>query len=63
LAETARGEAIRVLHIDDEKDQLEFIKIFMADIDPMIKIESTMSTSEATKKLNEAPYDCIICDY
>jgi PAS domain S-box-containing protein len=63
LAETPRGEAIRVLHIDDEQDQLEFIKIFMADIDPTIKIESTTSTSEALKKLNESQYDCIICDY
>lgn len=63
MAETPRGEAIRVLNIDDEQDQLEFIKIFMADIDPTIKIESTTSTSEALKKLNESQYDCIICDY
>jgi hypothetical protein len=34
LAEATRGEAIRVLHIDDELDQLEFIKIFMSSNDP-----------------------------
>jgi hypothetical protein len=36
LAEATPDEAIRVLHIDDERGQLEFIKILMSCIDPAI---------------------------
>ena len=61
MAETGPGESIRVLHIDDELDQTEFVKIFMADIDP--SIESFTSASAALKRLTEEQFDCIICDY
>ncbi len=62
MAETPPVEAIHVLHIDDEQHQLDF-KIFMADIDPSIQIESVSSPSAAAKRLGEAPFDCIICGY
>jgi len=63
LAETPPVEAIRVLHIDDEQDQLDFMKIFMAKIDPSMQIESVSTAADAVKRLGEAPFDCIICDY
>jgi len=63
LADAARGEAIRVLHVDDEEDQLEFVKLFLADIDPAISVDSAVRTEDALRKLGESPYDCILCDY
>ncbi len=63
MAEATRGEPIRVLHVDDEQDQLDFVKVFLSKIDPSIGIDSATSTSEAIEKLNGGQYDCIICDY
>lgn len=63
MADAAPGEAIHVLHVDDEEDQLQFVKIFLADIDPSISVDSAARTDEAIRKLDDGQYDCIICDY
>jgi CheY-like chemotaxis protein len=44
-------------------DQLEFVKLFLADIDPAISVDSAVRTEDALRKLGESPYDCILCDY
>jgi PAS domain S-box-containing protein len=53
---------IRVLHVDDEKSQREFTKIFLEQ-DGVIKVTSAASGEEALQLLEKESYDCIISDY
>jgi CheY-like chemotaxis protein len=57
------SETIKVLHVDDEENQLEFIKVFITEIDPNISIDSAQSPTEALNALDAKHYDCVVCDY
>jgi PAS domain S-box-containing protein len=54
---------LRILHVDDEENQLEFTKLFLEQIDKDIKIKSVLTPEEAIKLLEEDSFDCIISDY
>jgi len=56
-------DAIRVLHVDDEEDQLDFAKTFLAFCDSSIRVESVLTTKEALKRLEEGGFDCVVSDY
>jgi PAS domain S-box-containing protein len=53
---------IRVLHVDDEQDQLSFARILLEDADHEIVVESVSSPFEALDRLS-APPDCVVTDY
>ncbi len=52
---------IRVLHIDDETNQLIFTKRFIEKFDPSIQVESISSPEEVLSKVSF--FDCIVSDY
>ena len=54
--------AIRVLHIDDDETQQEFLKIFV-EIDKAIKITSIKSATDALQIIQAGTHDCLITDY
>jgi len=54
---------IRVLHVDDEPDQLNFTKTFLAFSAPNLQLESVLTPEKALARLAEEEYDCIVSDY
>ena len=54
---------IRVLHIDDNEDELMFTKLYLENIEPTLSITSTASPIEALELLRRDAYDCVLCDY
>jgi PAS domain S-box-containing protein len=57
------GDSIRVLHVDDESNQLEFAKTFIEFSDPAILMEPVTTPKEALDRLRDENYDCIVSDY
>lgn len=55
-------DIIRVLHVDDEPNQLRFTKRFLERADPALHVEPASSGEEALRML-EQPYDCVVSDY
>ena len=60
--DSERQDIIRVLHIDDEPDQLRFAKIFLEEADPALKVDSISSPEEALQMLSQ-PFNCVVSDY
>ena len=56
-------QTLRVLHIDDDLDQLHFTKLFLESYGNSISIDSFDKPLDAFEKLGEKDYDCIISDY
>lgn len=54
---------IRVLHVDDERDQLEFVKRFLEELDPALRVKSSPSPKEAQQLIQHETFDCIVSDY
>jgi DNA-binding NtrC family response regulator len=54
---------VKVLHVDDEENELKFTKIFLEDIDPDLKIKSIADPRKALELLYEEEYDVILSDY
>ena len=52
----------RVIHIDDEHEQLFFAKTFLEEADPAIEVISVMNSDELLEALDEK-IDCIVSDY
>jgi len=53
---------IRVLHVDDEHDQLSFTRILLEDADPEIVVVSAATPFQALDMLSTHP-DCVVTDY
>jgi len=60
---TFKHTPLRVLHLDDDLDQLMFTKLFLEECDPNIKVESVSVPSEAVRALKLDNYDCVVSDY
>lgn len=56
-------DAIRVLHVDDERGQLKFTKSFVELSDSTIHMESVATPEAALRRLEEENFDCIVSDY
>ncbi len=54
---------LKILHVDDEENQLEFTKLFLEQIDKDVEIDSVSTPEEALQKQEEENYDCIVSDY
>ena len=54
---------IRVLHIDDEEDQLRFTKMFLEELDHRIVVDSVSDPEEALRLHRWEHYDVVLSDY
>jgi PAS domain S-box-containing protein len=54
---------LRILHVDDEENQLEFTKLFLKQIDEDVEIDSVLSPEEALELQEKKSYDCVVSDY
>ncbi len=61
--DTSLDSEIRVLHVDDEDDQLQFTKQILESLDHSLKIESTARPEEALERLTRGRFDCVVSDY
>lgn len=53
---------IRVLHVDDDDNQLVITRHLLKEIDPLIEIIFATSPEEAIRLLHEQTFDCIVTD-
>jgi CheY-like chemotaxis protein len=60
---TIKHMPLRVLHLDDDLDQLMFTKLFLEEYDPDLYVESVSVPSEALRALGLENYDCVVSDY
>jgi len=54
---------LKILHVDDEENQLEFTKLFLEQIEKDVIVDSVKDPKEALKKQEKENYDCIVSDY
>ena len=54
---------IRLLHVDDEKNQLQLVRLYLERADVTFEITSVSSPFDALRRAEEEEYDCIILDY
>ena len=54
---------LKILHVDDEENQLEFTKLFLEQIDKDVVIDSVTNPEEALELQMNENYDCIVSDY
>ena len=54
--------AIRVLHVDDNRSFLKFLNRFLLDMDSF-EIDNASSVDEAFKKLSSKSFDVVISEY
>ncbi len=54
---------LKILHVDDEENQLTFTKIFLEQKENDLIVESVKDPEEALRKQEEENYDCIVSDY
>lgn len=54
---------LKILHVDDEENQLEFTKLFLKQIENDVEIDSVTDPQEALELQEKAGYDCIVSDY
>lgn len=63
MIQVARHSPLRVLHVDDDQNQLLFTKIFLQECDPEIMIESVSDPFAVVDALSGDEFDCVISDY
>jgi CheY-like chemotaxis protein len=56
-------KSIRVLHVDDEEDQLRFTKMFLEELDREVTVDSVSDPDEAIRLQGRNSYDLVISDY
>ena len=59
----SRHNRLRILHVDDDLNQLMFTKLFLEKCDPEIHIQSVSVPSEVIDALGVEDYDCVVSDY
>ncbi len=56
-------EEIRVLHVDDDPNQFEFIKFFLNQVDAVLDVKCVGTPDEVFKELDTGNYDCLVTDF
>ena len=54
---------IRLLVVDDDKEDRQLIKDLLCDTQPGFDIDEANSSDSALSKLKENDYDCVLIDY
>ncbi|MCW4050367.1 MAG: response regulator [Candidatus Bathyarchaeota archaeon] len=57
------NKSIRILHVDDEENQLEFTKLFLEELDEEIIVDSVTDPEKAIQLQSQNSYDIVISDY
>jgi len=55
--------SIRVLHVDDDLNQLSFAKVFLESTDPGLHVVSVSSPNDTLNLLRKESFDCVVSDY
>ena len=63
LLQIAEHTPLKVLHVDDDSNQLMFTKIFLEECDPDIFVLSVSRPLDAIQILSVEAFDCIVSDY
>ena len=56
-------DTIRILHVDDDMSQGEFLKYFLPVSDGTFSINAVNDPNQALKELRTSRYDCVVTDY
>ena len=54
---------IRVLHVDDDPNQFEFIKFFLNQADQLLNVNCVGTPDEVFRELETGNYDCLVTDF
>ncbi|MBD3206820.1 response regulator, partial [Candidatus Bathyarchaeota archaeon] len=57
------NNTIRLLHVDDNRNQLTMFREFMRIFDPQIEIDSTSDPLNVKGMISEGSYDCLVTDF
>jgi CheY-like chemotaxis protein len=63
IVKSRRSSSLRILHVDDDDNQLFFTKLFLERCNPNLSVESLLTPSAVANVLLEKKYDCIVSDY
>ena len=56
-------DVIRILHVDDDMSQSEFLKYFLPVSDGSFSIKAVCDPRQALEELRASRYDCVVTDY
>ena len=59
----SRHSGLRILHVDDDPNQLMFTKFFLEECDPGLSVESVSVPLDVVAVIEEEEYDCVVSDY
>ncbi|MCW4051206.1 MAG: ATP-binding protein [Candidatus Bathyarchaeota archaeon] len=62
-AKVNNEKPIRILHVDDEANQLQFTKMFLEELDEEVVVDSVSDPEEAIRLQRQNSYDVVISDY
>ncbi len=54
---------LNVLHVDDDENQLEMLRLFMDRLDDSVKVKSCNNPLEALRLIAVNGFDCVVSDY
>jgi PAS domain S-box-containing protein len=57
------SDEIRILHVDDDVNQSEFLQYFLPAMDDAFKIDSVSDPCQVFEKMESERYDCVVTDY
>jgi PAS domain S-box-containing protein len=57
------SDEIRILHVDDDVNQSEFLRYFLPEMDEEFSIDSVCDPCKAMEKMESERYDCVVTDY
>lgn len=58
-----KHNGIRILHVDDDLNQLLFTKIFLEKLDSELTVQSVSEPLKVVEELESKEYDCVVSDY
>jgi len=57
------SDEIRILHIDDDVNQSEFLQYFLPEMDEAFRIDYVSDPCQVIEKMKSNIYDCVVTDY
>ncbi len=57
------SDEIRILHVDDDVNQSEFLQYFLPEMDAAFRIDFVSDPCQAMEKMGSEIYDCVVTDY
>ena len=57
------SDSIRILHVDDDKNQLAMMRELLRTFDPDMELDSVLNPLEVLEKIRNNWYDCLVIDF